>query len=348
MKSKKQNVFQRKKNAMFWYITLFFMISILTVITGCLNGQNASLAEDSSIEQSRNDYNRKDILADTAGMLLENAPDPSYGSVCGEWLVFGLSRWEGEVPDAWFNSYYHSLEAYLQECEGVLDERKYTEYSRVILALTAMGKNPEDVSGYNILTPLADYEQTIFQGINGPAYALLALDSGNYDIPEVTTVQTQATRELYLKYLLENELEGGGWSLAGSEPEADITAMILQALAKYQDRLEVADAVSRGVEILAKLQNDHGGYTSYDSESSETISQVIVALCELGISVEDERFVKQGHTLEDCLMDYRTQDGGFMHVLGGDSNLIAAEQAFYSLVALERAETGMSSLYRIS
>ena len=66
-------------------------------------------------------------LDDCAAMLLESIPEPTYGSVGGEWIAFGLARWGGEVPQEWFDSYYEQVEAYAVSCEGVLDERKYTE-----------------------------------------------------------------------------------------------------------------------------------------------------------------------------------------------------------------------------
>ena len=61
-----------------------------------------------------------------------------------------------------------------------------------------MGRDATDVGGFNLLTPLADFDQTVFQGINGPIFALLALDSGAYDIPENTAGTTQATRDRYV------------------------------------------------------------------------------------------------------------------------------------------------------
>ena len=195
------------------------------------------------------------------------------------------------------------------------------------------------------MLPLADFEQTVFQGINGPIFALLALDSRNYEIPENVAGTTQATRELYIAYILDRELPGGGWSLAGGEAEIDITAMALQALAKYRDRQDVADAVDRGLAVLSERQNENGDYTAYDADSSETVSQVIVALTELGISVEDPRFVKTGNTLKDRLLDFLAEDNGVRHVPEGETDLIATEQAFYALVAIQRAEQGKTSLY---
>ena len=282
---------------------------------------------------------------DYAQALLEAVPEPVYGSVCGDWVALGLARWGGDVPQQWYNTYYQAVEEYVCQVDGVLSDRKYTEYSRVILALTAIGKDPRAVAGYNLLLPLADYEQTLFQGINGPIYALLALDSGNYEIPENTAGTVQATRELYVDYILSKELPGGGWSLTGGEAEVDLTAMALQALAKYRDRRDVAEAVDRGVVLLSQRQNRDGGYTDYGAESSETLSQVIVALAELGISIEDSRFVKKGNTLQDRLLEFATDECGFRHVLDGEGNQIATEQAFYALVALYRAQQGMSTLY---
>lgn len=317
-------------------IAAVLIFTMLMAISACGN------------KQSENNKSLDTILADTADMLLDSTPQPVFGSVGGEWTTFGLARWGGDVPQEWFDSYYEAVESYVKECGGVLDERKYTEYSRVILALTAIGKDPTDVGGYNLLVPLADYEQTIFQGINGPIYALLALDSGNYEIPANETGSTQATRELYVDYILSNEVAGGGWSLAGGEAEVDLTAMALQALAKYQEQQAVSDAIDRGLEVLSSRQNDNGGYLAYEVDSSESISQVIVALTELGISMEDERFVKNETTLEERLLDFMAEDHGFKHVIDGETDLIATEQAFYALTALYRMEQGQSSLYSMA
>ena len=46
--------------------------------------------------------------------------------------------------------------------------------------------DPSDVNGYNMLYPLANFKQVNWQGVNGTIYALLALDSKNYEIPKLT------------------------------------------------------------------------------------------------------------------------------------------------------------------
>lgn len=269
-------------------------------------------------------------------------------STTSDWTVLGLARWKGETDPDCFDSYYSAVESRVSACNGVLHERKHTEYSRLILVLTAMGKDPTNVAGYNLLLPLADFEQTVFQGVNGAIVALLALDSGNYEIPLNTAGSIRATRELYVQWILDAQLPRGGWSLSGDEPEIDVTAMALQALAGYRQRDDVALAVDKGLEILSARQDENGGYTAYGVQSSEAISQTIIALAELGINPGDPRFVKNDCTLLDALLGFRLTDGTFCHLSGGQRDLIATEQAFCALVALERLEDGESSLYKIN
>lgn len=214
-----------------------------------------------------------------------------------------------------------------------------------MLALTAIGKDPASVAGFNLLRPLADFEQVAKQGINGTIFALLALDSGKYEIPENPDAAVQATRQMYVDELLTRELPDGGWTLTGGEPDVDITAMTLQALAKYRDQAAVAAVVERGLAVLSSLQEPDGGYTSWGSSNSESVAQVIVALTELGVPLDDERFTKNDLTVEDALLRFAQESGAFVHVLDGGDDGMATEQAFYALASIHRAETGETTLY---
>lgn len=286
-------------------------------------------------------------LEKTAGYLQAQIAEPGTGSVGGDWLIFGLARSGVKVPQKYFDAYYENVEAAVREKNGVLSDRKYTEYSRTVLALTAIGKNPADVAGFDLLKPLADFEQVTRQGINGTIFALLALDSGNYEIPENPDAAVQATRQMYVDELLARALPDGGWTLTGGEPDVDITAMTLQALAKYRDQADVTAAVERGLAVLSSLQEPDGGYVSWGSSNSESVAQVIVALTELSVPLDDERFTKNGITVEDALLRFAQENGAFVHVRdgsGGDDGM-ATEQAFYALAAIHRAETGETTLY---
>ena len=289
-------------------------------------------------------------LQGSAAYMLSAVKAPEVGSIGGEWAVIGLARSGYPVPANYFDDYYARVEKYVKDCAGVLHERKYTEYSRVILALTAIGRDPSNVAGYNLLTPLGDFEKTIWQGLNGPIWALIALDSGSYDIPKNPAAKTQATRQLYINEILNNQLADGGWNLTGTgNSDPDMTAMALQGLAKYQDQKSVQSATDKALTWLSKAQDSKGGYASWGTTNVESAAQVVVALCELGISPDDSRFVKSGHTLTENLLSFRQSNGGFYHVLDGSdgNNQMSAEQGFYALVAIDRAENGKNSLYRM-
>lgn len=286
----------------------------------------------------------------SAAYMVSAVKSPEVGSIGGEWAIIGLARSGYTVPANYYDDYYARVEKYVKNCSGVLHERKYTEYSRVILALTAIGRDPSNVAGYNLLMPLGDFEKTIWQGLNGPIWALIALDSGNYEIPKNPAAKTQATRQLYIDEIIKNQMKDGGWSLTGTgDSDVDITAMALQALAKYQDQKAVKTATDSALTWLSKNQDSKGGFASWGTTNVESVAQVIVALCELGISLDDSRFVKNGHTLTENLLSFRQSNGGFYHVLDGSdgNNQMSAEQGFYALVAINRAENGKNSLYRM-
>jgi hypothetical protein len=294
---------------------------------------------------------------DAAAYMLRTVKNPQVDSVGGEWAVLGLARSGCDVPDAWYEGYYKTVEQYVEDLDGVLHDKKYTEYSRVILGLTAAGYDPRNVAGYDLTAALGDFERTIWQGINGPIFALLALDSANYAIPYNKDAKTQATRELYIAEILRRQIQDGGWNLTagadgeirtGERSDPDLTGMALQALAKYQDKPEVRAATDKALVFLSERQDEKGGFFGWNSTNSESVVQVLVALCELGIDGDDPRFVKNGYTLTDNILSFGNADGSFKHTSDGSGNSqMSTEQAFYGIVAAQRARDGKNSLYRM-
>lgn len=273
---------------------------------------------------------------------------PRYGSLGGEWTVLALARGGADTETAYFTGYCAALEQTVREANGVLSERKYTEYSRVILALSALGKDARDVAGFDLTLPLGDYEKTAAQGVNGVIYALLALDSRDYPMPQNAAASTQATRQLYVDAILAAQLTNGGWSFMGEDADPDLTAMALQALAKYREQSSVQLAANRALVCLSAMQNADGGFSSWGSENAESCAQVLLALNALDLGTDDSRFVKNGHSVLDALLTYQNADGGFCHERSGETNLMASEQAACALASLVRAERGESGLYRMA
>ncbi|MCL2578045.1 MAG: terpene cyclase/mutase family protein [Defluviitaleaceae bacterium] len=272
----------------------------------------------------------------TSAYLQVNVRNPQVGSVGGEWTVLGLARSERAVPDLYFRRYFRTVEAYVKERNGVLDERRFTEYSRVILALTAAGFNPRNVAGYDLTLPLGDFEGTMRQGINGAIFALLALDSLEYESP---------ARELFIEEILRLQNPDGGWSLTGETGDPDITAMALQALAKYRENSAVDSAAEHALTFLSDIQNENGGFTGLESSV-----QVLVALTELEIPINDSRFIKNGNLILNYVLGFQNSNGSFRRDMKGtntDGNLMSTEIGFYGLVAAQRSINDRNSLYRM-
>ena len=132
------------------------------------------------------------LVDGSAKYMLNAVKELQFGTIGGEWAVLGLARSGYSVPQEYWDNYYAAVEEYVKACGGVLHKKKYTEYSRLVVALTAIGADPSNVAGYDLLKPLGDFDKTIWQGINGPIWALIAFDSGNYDIPVNAEANTQA------------------------------------------------------------------------------------------------------------------------------------------------------------
>ena len=281
------------------------------------------------------------VIDKTAGYLTGKVTNPVISSIGGEWAVLGLARSGADVPESYYDRYYDNAAAELRSNEGILSNVKYTEYSRLILALTAIGRDVADVGGYNLLEKLADYNRVIKQGINGPIFALIALDSRDYTIPQISGVTVQTTREMLVDYILSREVIGadgvrGGFSLSGDAPDADITGMALQALSNYQSRSDVKAAIDRALLVLEKIQLANGSFENYGTETLESIVQVIVAKSALGVDASVN---------VSALMAYSLDDGSMEHTISGGANLMATEQGFYALVSYARYKDGRNSLY---
>lgn len=260
------------------------------------------------------------VMAETSAYMRATDTNPSVGS---EWYVLGLARGGLSLKEKYFSTYYNHTANYIEEKKGILtNTSKYTEYSKRILVLTSEGKDARNVGGYNLFQYISDFSLVKEQGLNGPIWALLALNCHpEYSFPENPSAKEQNSESALVNFLLQSELPGGGWTLMGSNADSDITGMTLQALAPYYHKSgyeNVTAAIDRGLNKLSEMQNDSGGYSTMGVETEESCAQIITALCSLGIDPEtDSRFIKGGHWTIENLLSYHIDGSGFMHVKAG-------------------------------
>ncbi|WP_337491929.1 DUF4430 domain-containing protein [Vescimonas sp.] len=281
-----------------------------------------------------------DTIYKTTGDFMSKLGTPTVNSTGGEWMVIGLARSGRPVPAGYYDNVVEYVKAKADANER-LHPAKVTDNARVILALTAIGKDVTNVGGHNLLKGLDNMAYVQTQGINGPIFTLIALDSHNY--PTMGDV----TREKLIETILGAALEDGGWTLSGTKADPDMTAMAIQALAPYYKTNEtVKAAVDKALEALSALQRNDGGFGSWGTINSEACAQVIVALTALGIDpIADSRFVKNGLTVLDALAGFYVTGGGFRHTAGGDRDGMATEQGYYALAAYYRFVNAQTRLY---
>ena len=273
-------------------------------------------------------------------------PAPTVSSIGGEWMVLGLAR-SNRLPESFSESYYANVQSYVKAIGSAkLHRSKSTENARVILALTAIGKNPLNVDGYDLLHPLADFDFVKKQGVNGPIWTLLALDSFQYEIPIDLNVKHQTTREGLIDHILDNQCSDGGWDLNGESANPDLTGMAIQALAPYYSSDEkVRLAVDKALELISANQNNDGSFLGSGENTPESCAQIITALSALNIDCNsDSRFIKSNRSIADSLMSFSVK-GGFVHTMGGGYNQMSTEQGYYALVAYNRMLHGKNPLY---
>ena len=307
-------------------------------------------------EQPRQPQDVSAILDATMAQLAATVTAPSFGTNAGEWTVFSLARGNHFAKDnAYFTDYYNRIVTTVNEIaaevnmNGALDKNKSTENSRLIVALSAIGKNATAVGDWNLVEAYSanGINWIRKQGLNGTIWTLIALDSGNYEISDPTI------RQQCIDSILEARHNDGGWSLvtAKAQPSnVDITCMTLTALYPYRDQPAVAEACAEAIEWLSESQLTSGGFPYGQGETSESCAWAIVALTMWGINPDtDSRFIKDGKSPIDNLLTYYVEEEAmFEHGKGAGSNAMATDQATYALVSYERFINGEKALYDYS
>jgi Domain of unknown function (DUF4430) len=239
-----------------------------------------------------------------------------------------------------------------QEIQRVIDQegkfQNVTDLVKKILNITAFGKDVTNLNGINLIDELTNHKQMKKQGNNGPIFALLALDSGNYE----TDHKALWTREKLKQEILNQQLNSGGWALFGDSPSPDMTGMALAALAPYKEEPDVKSAIEKAVQWLKDLQQAAGTGGFYDEinggDSSETVAQVIIGLTAIGIDPASSEFTVNDINLVEHLLSFQTSDGGFQHLKGDNSsNNISTSQGLLALVAYQKYLDGKGSIYQI-
>jgi hypothetical protein len=254
------------------------------------------------------------------------------GNSISDWAAFALARAGISVP----SNYLADLQKTLQQKNGSF--RNVTDYERMVLGVLAASGDPLHVAGYNLVEKIYNNSRLTSQGTNGVIFALIALDSKGYQVPD-NAVWNQAK---LVDWLIKNQNTDGGWSLVtGDKSDVDLTSMALAGLAPYQTQPEVKKAVDRALQWITVSG-------SQPIDNSESLAQEIQGLAAVGVNPSDAKYNRGGENLIASLLQFQQPDGGFVHQSGQKSDSIATEQALSALDAYQSFTKGMGSIYQFA
>lgn len=226
--------------------------------------------------------------------------------------VYALWTSGAAVPSGFYDEYLQALADWLD----LAVKRGKTAYiPGAIRTVAAMRLDVTDFAGHDLMDALRKPE--LVEADEDRLDMLLDLDAAG---DAGKTDEFSALREQLLTEALARQQSSGEFRYTSKWPaelkqkgvaaEPDrfdyilLTAKSAQALAPYQSRPEVRAAIEKAVSYLSMQQLDSGGFLRYGEEDVEEDAAVLEMLAALDISPDDGRFVKNGHTVLDGMMDW--------------------------------------------
>lgn len=218
-----------------------------------------------------------------------------------------------------------------------------TNIDRKIMTLTARGIDCTKLSKYNNGEPFIDakgnevddfvsilYNYSGGYTINGPIFALNALDMGNYTIPE----NAVWTREKLLETILNHKYLSDGFGL-------DMVTMLMQSIAPYQNDPVYGERVKAKLWEGFDIVMDSFGTDPFDNPfgvqwggvyTSEGASQIICAFSAMGVDVHTDVRLNNGKdSVLTSFLNYADFDEGyFAHSNTTPKNAMATYQGCYA------------------
>ena len=260
-----------------------------------------------------------------------------------EWAIFTVLRTGGTISQSDINAYCSSLLDELNSSSRIVP----TDYFRIVMALCAMGKDPTDFEGINILERMYNYSRLDQYTSNMMSFTLMAYDSMDFEIPENALWQRDDLVNMILGF---QNPENGGFGLADNKTvSVDITAMSLQALIPYntEEYPEVQAAFEKGLDYLrGQMLGDCGFYVE-GANNGCSVAQVLTLLCEAGIDPldPDNGFVRGDATLVTKLNDFKLKNGFTTFEGSSSPDGMASYQIGCALESYRRFTAGETRLF---
>lgn len=285
-------------------------------------------------------YNQAD-LAKTRAFVKKKIVN-KYGS---EWFAMALARDGQAVSDDYWDSLSDEITA--RQGSMATSSSNYSNNAKVALTLTSGGYNALWGAGdFDILDNCLDVAKVEAQGVNGAIYALLALDC--YDYIDMTGYRN--TRNEYVNYIMNSINDAHGlwdYGYGATEPDIDLTAMAVIALAPYKSKSNVKEVIDKALAYFETQRNADGTYTSWGTANANSTACVVMAMAANGVDPTESATVGKAAAI-DGLDKFALADGSFGYDNNKTYNQMATEQAYMALIDAARFKEGKNSFYKMS
>ena len=181
-----------------------------------------------------------------------------------------------------------------------------------VRAMKALDIDPANVNGLDFLAPLTDVSS---KGTGDLADALKDLDSIDLSVWRSRGVDVDSVVDKYAAKILQNQMPDGKISYNADSfwEEVQFTAENVAALAPHTDKEYIAKAIDKAIEYLSSVQFADGSFPGRDGlPDGEATLAVLDMMNAADISLDDDRFVKNGNTVADGLRTFYIEGVGFV------------------------------------
>ena len=254
--------------------------------------------------------------------------------------------------------------------ETYMGRASYTYAAGAVRAMQYLGMDPSDINGLDYIAPLTNTTKLDTPHTFNFTSYLYDIASIDPEVWRSRGVDGDALAERFIDRVLADQTSDGGfdgyygYSVAtakegqtvigqGSVPE---TISALSALASYRDKENVAAAIEAGLTYLSSVQLSDGSfaYTNRawrDAPNGAVTLSMLSLMDKLDISIDDERFVKNGNTVADAMRTFYVDGVGFISDFEVDAPLDGLDTLEYkttmgvtstvsALTYLQAAENG--------
>ncbi len=260
-----------------------------------------------------------------------------------DWAIFALGRNQEEGCEKLYEDYYQGVLALLADPAKLIP----SDYIRLSLSLTAIGIDPRNVEGNDLLEKIdqADREKYFQMSTSSLAYALALME--RYPDSFSGTLKEDTIQKILGAQQADGSFEytaGAGYS------DPDSTAQAMQGLLLLGD--DYAAEVQAARDWLAAQMNEDGvlaiDWGTGPTPNPSSTAQALIAFAQKGEVPAND----QEKTLYDGIMTFALDNGSFLDANWQTGELEYNEyttgQCFQALVAYSRMVNGQSALFDLS